>query len=365
MLARAAVLTLVTLTACGRVGETAAVARERPPTPLDSIGVASDAQLDSSGAILGSFVGEGTNRAVHLLSSDTGFIRTLLQRWHPDLARSTDPWGELARKKRVTLGHPAAPAQAIVGSPLGHTAVGLGALVVRGGTCHGRGAQAELVVEDRKTPGNPPLLGPVLGSFNTGPAAVSSDGNGSRMPLPSPSPGLIRRLLAGTARATDSLLAPDYGPGGVRADSLTPVEVNTLADVDAADVIPFHSSDSTTQYAVSLRSRRLTATGDTLVAASVMTWDSAGGRRQVIFRPTLLSLRGGRLSRPGTPTGAFIGGGCSRSAISPFSGTTSGWNKWPCGTGRCSGGSCSPTATWSSPPRRWTDHVGEDLHQNR
>jgi len=300
MLTRAGVLAFISLTACSRAGQTAAVARERPPAPLDSMGVASDARLDSTGAILGSFVGEGTTRAVHLLSSDTAFIRTLLERGHPSLARSPDPWGELARKQAVTLGRPAAPGLAIVGSPLGHTAVGLGALVVRGGACHGRGAQAELVVEDRKTPGDPPLLGPVLASFNTGAgAAASSDGSGGRVPLPSPSPELIRLLLAGTARATDSLLAPDYGPGGVRADSGTPVEVNTLADVDAADVIPFRSSDSTTRYAVSLRSRRLTARGDTIVAASVMTWDSAGSRRQVIFRPTLFSLRGGRLMPSG------------------------------------------------------------------
>jgi hypothetical protein len=142
----------------------------------------------------------------------------------------------------------------------------------------------------------------VLGSFTTGPAAaMSSEGAAARVPLPYPSPAVVGLLLGRTAQATDSLLAPDYGPGGARVDSVAPLEVNTLADVDAADVIPFRSSDSTTRYAVSLRSRRLAAAGDTLVAAAVMTWDSAGSRRQVIFRPTLLSLRGGRLGPAGNP----------------------------------------------------------------
>jgi hypothetical protein len=46
---------------------------------------------------------------------------------------------------------------------------------------------------------------------------------------------------------------------------------------------------------VSLRERRITPKGDTLLASIVMSWDSAGTWQQVIFRPTLVSLRRGRL----------------------------------------------------------------------
>jgi hypothetical protein len=37
------------------------------------------------GYVVGSFVGEGTSRAVHLLSSDTGFIAALARRYRPAL----------------------------------------------------------------------------------------------------------------------------------------------------------------------------------------------------------------------------------------------------------------------------------------
>jgi len=53
---------------------------ERPPAPLDEASVASDARLDSTGALLGSFIGEGTSREVHLVSSDTALIAALA-RW--------------------------------------------------------------------------------------------------------------------------------------------------------------------------------------------------------------------------------------------------------------------------------------------
>jgi hypothetical protein len=74
------------------------------------------------------------------------------------------------------------------------------------------------------------------------------------------------------------------------------LEINTLADVDAADVIPFRPSAGAVRYAVSLRSRRITQGGDTVLAATVMVWDSAGAWQQVIFRPTVVSLRRGRLA---------------------------------------------------------------------
>src|SRR5690349_23314001 len=53
--------------------------RERPPAALDSIPLASDARIDSAGYLAGSFVGEGTSRAIHLLSSDSVFIGELMR----------------------------------------------------------------------------------------------------------------------------------------------------------------------------------------------------------------------------------------------------------------------------------------------
>ena len=82
----------------------------------------------------------------------------------------------------------------------------------------------------------------------------------------------------------------------LRPDPRCRLEINTLADVDAADVIAFRVAGDRVRYAVSLRARRITAQGDTLVARAVMVWDSAGAWQQAIFRPTLLALRGGRLA---------------------------------------------------------------------
>src|SRR5262249_31712538 len=106
--------------------------RERPPAPLDSIPLARDARIDSAGHLPGSFVGEGTSRAIHLLSSDTAFIGELVRRFRPDLASATDPWTQLERAGFVTLGPEGGRRavagsprieSAVVGSPLGHTSV--------------------------------------------------------------------------------------------------------------------------------------------------------------------------------------------------------------------------------------------------
>jgi hypothetical protein len=72
--------------------------RERPPTPLDSMSVASDVRVDSLGYLVGSFVGEGTSRSLHLLSSDTALIAGLLRRYRPDLVQPGDTWASLARE---------------------------------------------------------------------------------------------------------------------------------------------------------------------------------------------------------------------------------------------------------------------------
>ncbi|MBA3496294.1 MAG: hypothetical protein H0T86_04245, partial [Gemmatimonadales bacterium] len=152
--------------------------KERPPAPLDSLPLASDARIDSAGRLAGSFVGEGTSRSVHLLSSDTAFIAALLRRYRPDLASSPDPWAALRREKVVTLGSgrrrtvggPGPRVEtAVVGSPLGHTEVEVESALLRGGGrgCGARGAQAELIVIDERTGGDAPLRRPVLGSLRT------------------------------------------------------------------------------------------------------------------------------------------------------------------------------------------------------
>ncbi len=287
--------------------------RERPPAPLDSLGLASDARLDSAGTLAGSFVGEGTSRAVHLLSSDTAFIAELLRRYRPDLAAAPDPWAALGREGVVTLGGPqrrrtvagSGPRveSAVVGSPLGHTEVAVEAMLIRGGGrgCGARGAQAELIVADDRPRGDPPLRGPVLGSLRSG-AAVDRRERGlvRRDSVPAPSAALTRELVDRTARALDSVLGAEHRGLDLRPDADERIEINTLADVDAADVIAFRVAEDRVRYAVSLRARRIADRGDTLVATAVMVWDSAGAWQQTIFRPTLLALRRGRL----TPWGA-------------------------------------------------------------
>ncbi|MEO6057757.1 MAG: hypothetical protein ABIQ49_13050 [Gemmatimonadales bacterium] len=283
--------------------------KERPPASLDSLPLASDARIDSAGRLAGSFVGEGTSRAVHLLSSDTAFIAALLRRYRADLASAPDPWAALARARVVTLGGGARRTvggpgpqveTAVVASPLGHTDVQVEAVLLRSGGrgCGARGAQAELIVADERLRGDPPLRGPVLGSLRTGAAAgrVPERGLLRRDPAPEPSAALAGELVGRTERALDSTLAAGY-----RSLALAPVprarlEINTLADVDAADVVAFRVADERIRYAVSLRARRVSARGDTLVGTAVMVWDSAGAWRQDIFRPTLLRLRSGRLA---------------------------------------------------------------------
>ena len=103
--------------------------RERPPSPLLPLEVTSDARIDSAGRILGSFVGEGTSRQVHLLSSDTGLIAQLARRYGPERARRGDVWDWLARQHTYVIelgrsGGSTPPQQAQAGSPDGHTKIG-------------------------------------------------------------------------------------------------------------------------------------------------------------------------------------------------------------------------------------------------
>ena len=305
-----AVLLLGPLAGCSGAGRfLREVFRERPPAPLDSMSVASDARVDSMGYVVGSFVGEGTSRAVHLLSSDTGFIAALARRYRPALERDGDLWRALARERVVTL----APAgrrrtttgtpmvdQALVGGPAGHTAVTPTAILLHGGFCGPRGAQAEIIVEDDHRAQEPSLRGPVLGSFThsqaLGRAADNREHFRRREPVPEPGTSLVDELITRTTRVMDSTLGSGLRSLSLRAVDDPRLEINTLSDIDAADVIPFRPAASAVRFAVSLRVRRITDGEDTLLAATVMAWDSAGTWQQVIFRPTAVALRRGRLA---------------------------------------------------------------------
>jgi hypothetical protein len=292
---------LVLVAGCGTAGRTFVAGDERPPAPLDSLQVASDARVDSLGRLAGSFVGEGTTRQVHLLSTDPGFIAQLARTFRRDLPLGDNLWAELAHRKTVVIEGQGAPGpfgtdrarrqQTMVGSPLGHTEVTVQVGYLRGSACGRRGAQAELVVEGGRTSGDPPLQGPVLGSFVSSDAGTGhQEGLVRRPSLPEPSDSLVRDLVDRTALYLDSALSEEYDWVALRPLQDTRIEINTLADVDAADVIPFRAADDRIRYAVSLRQRRVTGGLDTLVAAGVMAWDSAGTWRQAIFRPTLLRL---------------------------------------------------------------------------
>jgi hypothetical protein len=276
--------------------------RERPPAALDSMSIASDLRVDSLGYLVGSFVGEGTSRSVHLLSSDTALIAGLVRRYRPDLARP-DIWASLSRERVVSLapggrrrtvaGYPGVD-RALVGSPVGHTRVTPSAILIRGSSCGWRGAQVEVIADGNRQP----LHGPVLASFTRGAAAANEAADEEfrrREPVPSPGSGLLDELIDRTAAAMDSVLAANYQSLALEPAAASALEINTLADIDAADVTSYRADPGTVRYAVSLRTRRITGGGDTLVAATVMTWDSAGAWHQTIFRPTLVSLSRGRL----------------------------------------------------------------------
>jgi hypothetical protein len=278
--------------------------RERPPAPLDSMSVASDVRIDSLGYLVGSFVGEGTSRSVHLLSSDTALIAGLLRRYRPDLLQPGDMWASLSREKVVTLapggrrrtvaGHPGVD-RALVGSPVGHTRVTPSAILIRGSSCGWRGAQVEVIADGNRQP----LQGPVLASFTRRAAADNEQDDEKfrrREPVALPGSGLTEELIDRTGTAMDSVLAINFRSLALHRPGIPELEINTLSDIDAADVTPYRANPGSVRYAVSLRSRRITGGGDTLVAATVMTWDSGGAWQQTIFRPTLVSLTRGRLA---------------------------------------------------------------------
>lgn len=282
--------------------------RERPPAALDSMSVASDGRIDSLGYVVGSFVGEGTSRALHLLSSDTGLVAALARRYRPDLTQAGEVWQRLAQERTITLA-PAGRRRTVagapkvdlaqVGSPLGQTSVTPNTILLHGSQCGWRGAQVEIVVDREPGDRGAPLRGPVLASFtraNSGNDSRKKNEFRRRQPLDPPGPELTDELVRRTSMAMDSVLDASFRSLSLRPADDSDLEINTLADIDAADVTSYRARPNTLRFAVSLRERRVTAGRDTLLAATVMTWDSAGAWQQFVFRPTVLSLRRGSLA---------------------------------------------------------------------
>jgi hypothetical protein len=309
-----AVCAAAAVVACAPAGGIESAPREPPPAPLDSLPLASDVRLDSAGYLAGSFVGEGTSRQVHLLSSDTVLIEVLARRFRPDLFHDElGLWHNLSRarvvsltpreRRRTVAGRGPRAVLAMVGSPLGHTEVTVSEVLLRGSRCverGARGASAELLVQTDPAADDPPLRGPVLGTFlSTADSDRRERGLVRRGQIRGPSAALVNELIERTALHLDSTLAAHYPELPLRPFRPERIEVNTLADIDAADVIPFRADGGRVRYAVSLRQRRAGVGRDTLVATAVMAWDSAGAWRQEIFQPTLLSSTGGRLDAYG------------------------------------------------------------------
>lgn len=270
---------------------------ERPPQPLDAAEVSSDARLDSTGAIAGSFIGEGTSREVHLLSSDRYLVSDLIRRFRSDQAdRRADPLTWLAKQKRYAVNPDRLRDSTLlreimlVGSPDGHTRVKLTGIVLHAAGCSGAAPQAEFIVEPSRNE-DVSLRGPVIGSFRTPDERWPVNDRYSRTELPEPSEALVDTLIASTGWVMDSLLERELT---ARDLPLTGddrrIAVNTLDDEEAADVTPFRLSDGRVRYAVSLRQFRRTARGANLMTAIVMVWDESLTYKQVVFSPTALEL---------------------------------------------------------------------------
>jgi hypothetical protein len=143
--ARASILLALLLVSCSVGQFIDDVFKQHPPSPLQQAQVSSDARLDSSGAIVGSFVGEGTTRGVHLISSDTGLIAALVRQYRPLRDRQGNVWGWLNEQRSYTIEvkttdpNHLRPATALVGSPDGHTSVSLRSVILHGSSCGWRG----------------------------------------------------------------------------------------------------------------------------------------------------------------------------------------------------------------------------------
>ena len=285
--------------------------RERPPAPLDSLPLASDARVDSAGYLAGSFVGEGTSRAVHLLSSDTAFIASLVRRFRPDLAAAPDPWAALARERVRAARSPGRPAH-------GGRARGRGssrrssarrwgtrpceveAVLLHGGgaAAAARGAQAELIVADDRLGRRPAAAGPGarLAPDRRGRANRREPGLVRRDSVPAPSAGLTGELVGRTERALDSHARRRLPRARAQRRSARTRSRSTRWPTSTRPTSSPSGSRPTgcatpSRFAPGASPRAATRWCGT----AVMVWDSAGAWRQGIFRPTLLRLRGGRL----------------------------------------------------------------------
>ena len=269
-------------------------APERPPLPLTEAGISSDARIDSTGAIAGSFVGEGTSRQVHLLSSDPEFIAALVRRWRPERDRRLAPLDWLERRGTWAVNPDRVADSALfsqvmlVGSPDGHTRVRLQSILLYGSSCRQGGPRAELVVEAAR---NAPvsLRGPVIGTVHDPNTYWHVQDNYRRSPPLDPEPELIDTLVERTGLVLDSILALRLPArelplsGGYHR-----LAINSLADEDAADVVAIRLDDGRIRYAVSLRDTRRTARGTQGLGSIVMIWDATLSWRQIVFLPTFL-----------------------------------------------------------------------------
>ncbi len=276
---------------------------ERPPYPLRAIELTSDARIDTSGVLVGTFAGTGTDERVMLLSSDTGFIAQLAREYRPDLARDgRDLWSGLARMGAVNIpidrvrgyGRTAEVGDARVASPYGNSFVALESVRLRGSSCGWRGARAEIVVSGPVRGSRAPSLrGPVVGSFRPG---VSNDARAWRDEPPRPSPALNADLIARTERDMDSLLALRLPRGSLplARPARQHLVIDPLEEVDAAEVVTLWAGAGRLRYAVAIRATRSTPQGDDLLASTVMMWDSSGAWRQSVLAPTVVAFgRGG------------------------------------------------------------------------
>lgn len=275
------------------------ITTERPPHPLRAIDLTSDARIDTSGVLVGTFVGSGSDERVTLISSDTGFIAQLAREYRPELMRGDrDLWSSLSRMGVVSIpvdrirgvGHTAEVGTARVASPYGHSNVLLQALRLRGSSCGWRGARAEAVVSGPLRGSRAPSLrGPVVGSFRPG---ESSDAKQWRDPPPRPSAALEEELIARTERDMDSLLAlllPRRSTPLDRPDRQR-LRIDPLEEVDAAEVVPLWAGQGRVRYAVAIRATRITPQGDELLASTVMIWDSTGAWRQSVTIPAVIRM---------------------------------------------------------------------------
>ena len=295
---------LLATTACASLGRAIADAmREHPPAARSRMTVASDARLDSLGRLEGSFVGEGTARAVHLVSTDTALIADLVRQYGPNMRRTTDFWTGVRRASPIRIpirdiGEPVDQgvllARTHAASPEGRSAAEATSITIRSGYCGGYGLEAELIVEPTHRDG-PPLTGPAVA--NVRPSGTRL-GDEWREPLPEPDSTLVYNLIDWSRRTMDSLLARSHPSIIARPVPEVPVMVNTLAELDAAEVAAYRAGDGRLRYAVSLRERRV-ADRDTLIAAGVFAFDATGTWRQVIFQPLYLDFSRGRLGARG------------------------------------------------------------------